>query len=167
MKIAVSAFGEDLNAQINPRFGRCDYLLIVDTDTMAVDAYSNESRNLSGGAGIQSASFVISKGIKALLTGDCGPKAMDVFSTANVAVYTGQTGTVQQAVDRFKQGGLKAAAGATVPEKSGVNQTQTGSGSGRGLGTGSGCRMGGGGGRGMGGGGRGMGGGCGGMGRQR
>ncbi len=177
MKVAVSAYGADLDADINPRFGRCDYLLIIDTDTMSVDAYNNENINLSGGAGIQSSSFVISKGAKAVLTGNCGPKAMDVFKAENIDVYTGQSGVVRKAIERFKNDSLTPSTGATVPEKSGVENTRTmpassqgaqgtqpgqgmGGGTGRGMGGGTGRGMGGGTGRGMGGGtGRGMGGG--------
>lgn len=187
MKVAISAYGQDLDSEINPRFGRCDFLLIVDTDTMAYESFSNESMNLTGGAGVQTASFVISKGIQAVLTGSCGPNAMEVFNSAGVAVYPGQTGTVAQAVNRLKNNELTNETQATAEEKSGMNSgtdpqrpvtdpnyRPPGMGGGRGMGGGGGRGMGGGGGRGMGGGGgRGMGGGRGrgmgggGMGRQR
>ena len=182
MKVAISAYGEDLNSKINPRFGRCDYLLIVDTEDMGFEAFSNENINLTGGAGIQSASFVISKGASAILTGNCGPKAMEVFKSANIDVYTGQGGTVAEAVQRLKNSELKRTTEATVTEKAGMNSALNGAvegrsqsspspagtggggrgmgGGGRGMGGGGGRGMGGGGGRGMGGGGgRGMGGG--------
>ncbi|MBW2001843.1 MAG: NifB/NifX family molybdenum-iron cluster-binding protein, partial [Deltaproteobacteria bacterium] len=32
MKIAVSSTGTDLNSEIDPRFGRCAYFIIVNTD---------------------------------------------------------------------------------------------------------------------------------------
>ena len=121
MKVAISAYGQDLDSEINPRFGRCDFLLIVDTDTMAYDSFPNESMNLGGGAGIQTASFVISKGIQAVLTGSCGPNAMEVFNSAGVAVYPGQTGTVAQAVNRLKNNELTNSTQATAEEKSGMN----------------------------------------------
>lgn len=135
MKVAVSAYGEDLNAEINPRFGRCDYILIVDTDQMRFESFSNDNKELSGGAGTQTACFVASKGVEAVLTGSCGPKAMNIFNAENIPVHTGQTGTVLEVVERFKKG------------------TPTAPGSQPGMGGGSGT----GGGRGMGGGGRGMG----------
>ena len=182
MKVAISAYGQDLDADINPRFGRCDFFLIVDTDTMAYESFANESMNLGGGAGIQAASFVISKGIQAVLTGSCGPNAMEVFNSAGVAVYPGQSGTVTQAVIRLKNNELTNVTQATAEEKSGMNSGTVpqrpmaglnsgspGMGAGRGMGGGGGRGMGGGGGRGMGGGGgRGMGGGGGqGMGGRR
>ncbi|MEE4364910.1 MAG: NifB/NifX family molybdenum-iron cluster-binding protein [Desulfotignum sp.] len=176
MKIAVSASGKDLDAPINQRFGRCDYFLIIDSDTMETQSFPNENGAQSSGAGIQAASFVISKGAKAVLTGNCGPKAMDVFAAENIAVYTGQAGTVRQAVEAFKNNRLAA----SPPSKEdapppGANQGPRipptgrgmgggggmggGRGMGKGGGRGGGRGMGGGGGQGMGGG-RGLGGGC-------
>ncbi|MCG8551077.1 MAG: NifB/NifX family molybdenum-iron cluster-binding protein [Desulfobacterales bacterium] len=172
MKVAISAYGRDLDAEINPRFGRCDVIMIVDTDTMAYESFVNENMNLTGGAGIQTASFVISKGVQAVLTGSCGPNAMEVFNSAGVAVYPGLAGAVAQAVTRLKNNELTRVTQATAEGKSGIdpasfsqrpltdpNPQSPGMGAGRGMGGG--C------GRGMGGGGRGMGGGGRGMGRRR
>ncbi|MEA1968965.1 MAG: NifB/NifX family molybdenum-iron cluster-binding protein [Thermodesulfobacteriota bacterium] len=163
MKIAVSSMGKDLNSQIEPRFGRSDFFVIVETGDMSFEAFDNASIGLSSGAGIQTASFISSKGVKAVLTGNCGPKAMQALTAGGIEVFTGESGTVKEAVERFKNGALTSSASATVAEKSGVQGTgaaQSQGGGGRGMGGGGGRGMGGGGGRGMGGGGgRGMGGG--------
>ena len=166
MKIAVSSMGKDLNSQIEPRFGRSDFFIIVETEDMSFEAFDNESVGLSSGAGIQTASFISSKGVKAVLTGNCGPKAMQALTAGGIEVFTGESGTVKEAVERFKNGNLVSSSRATVAEKSGVQTTgsaggaQPQGGGGRGMGGGGGRGMGGGGGRGMGGGGgRGMGGG--------
>jgi predicted Fe-Mo cluster-binding NifX family protein len=152
MKIAVSSTGKTLDVQIDPRFGRCAYFIIVETDDMRFDCYDNENKALGGGAGIQAAGFVVSKGAKAILTGNCGPNAMTAFSAAGVTVYTGQTGTVGEAIDRLKTGTLVSSTQPTVVEKAGVS-TAVGTGTVPTMGIGR-CR--GGSGRGMGGG-RGMG----------
>jgi predicted Fe-Mo cluster-binding NifX family protein len=167
MKVAVSSTGKDLTSQIDPRFGRCAFFMIVDTDDMSFEAFDNENAALGGGAGIQSASFLASKGVAAVLTGSCGPNAMKTLAAAEVPVYTDQAGTVEEAVERFRQGGLKPAMNANAAEKAGLNipgamDNYRPRGSGRGMGGGG--RGMGGGGRGMGGGGRGMGGGGRGMG---
>lgn len=160
MKVAVSSTGKDLTANIDPRFGRCAYFIIADTQDMSFTAYDNENINLSGGAGIQAASFVASTGAKAVLTGNCGPKAMTAFTAAGVDVFTGQTGTVRETVERFKSGRLRPSTEPTVPEKAG-SLNAAGNNTARGIGRcqgGTGRGMGGGRGAGMGGGGRGMGG---------
>ncbi len=61
MKIAVSASGMDLKAQVDPRFGQCDYLLIVNTDNMDVEVCPNTYKDANSGAGIQAASLVVGK----------------------------------------------------------------------------------------------------------
>lgn len=120
MKVAVSSTGEDLLSQIDPRFGRCAFFVIVETDDLSFEVFNNENIALSGGAGIQSASFVSSNGIVAVLTGNCGPNAMKALSAGGIEVFTGQTGTVEDAVLRYKTGSLEPSTKATVSEKAGV-----------------------------------------------
>lgn len=152
MKVAVSSTGKDTNAQVDPRFGRCACFVMVDTDDMGFVCYDNDSSALTSGTGIQAASFVVSKGAKAVLTGNCGPKAIATFTAAGVTVYTGQTGTVGEAVGRFMAGGLVSSTRPTVPEKAGISSAagvgavptrgmgRCQGGSGRGMGGGGSCR---------------------------
>jgi len=144
MKVAVSSTGKTLDSVIDPRFGRCSWFGIVETEDMTFEAFSNESVALGGGAGIQSAQFIASKGVEAVITGNCGPNAMSALSAAGVKIILDQTGTVREAVERYKRGELQPAAGANVEAHYGMG---TGRGAGRGMGMG----------RGMGGGGRGRG----------
>jgi predicted Fe-Mo cluster-binding NifX family protein len=169
MKIAVSANGKGLDATVNDRFGRCPYFLIVDTDGMQVQVIENSNADLPTGAGIQAAGAVASAGARAVITGNCGPKAMQVFNQAGIQVVLDQQGVVRDVINAFTNGALPASTRANAPEKSGVAPAAAGMGGGRGMGGGGGMGMGGGrglgGGRGRGGCGRGMGGGRG-MGRR-
>jgi len=108
MKIAVSATGATLDADIDPRFGRCRYFLIIDPETMQFEAVENVSGMASGGAGIVTAQMVAGRGVEAVLTGNCGPNAFQVLSTAGVKVVVGVSGKVQDAIDSYKAGKLKA-----------------------------------------------------------
>ncbi|MBW2711374.1 MAG: NifB/NifX family molybdenum-iron cluster-binding protein, partial [Deltaproteobacteria bacterium] len=83
--------------------------LMVETDDMSFEVFDNESAGLSGGAGIQSAQFVISKGAKAVITGNCGPNAVKTLSAAGVTVFLGITGTIKEAVEKYKSGNLVSA----------------------------------------------------------
>jgi predicted Fe-Mo cluster-binding NifX family protein len=120
MKIAASSSGNHLDSQIDPRFGRCAYFLIVDTDDMHFEAFNNESIALGGGAGIQAAQFVASKGAKAILTGNVGPNAVKTLGAAGVEVFVGQNGTVREAVERYKIGNLESTREATVADHHGM-----------------------------------------------
>ena len=112
MKVAVSATGTSLSSQVDPRFGRCPYFLIVETDSMSVEAYPNENAGLQGGAGIQAAGFVANKGAKAVLTGRCGPNAVLALAAAGVDLYEALVGvTVQDAVKKLLNKELTPSAG--------------------------------------------------------
>jgi len=169
MKIAVSSTGPSLADPLDPRLGRCEYLLIVDADTMEFEAIENENKTRGGGAGIQTARTIAERGATVVLTGNCGPNAHETLTAAGIQVITGFSGTVQEALDRYKRGGVTASEGPNVQSHAGIGGSGpsvagAGSGMGQGMGAGGGMGqgmgMGGGGGRGMGGGGgRGMGGG--------
>jgi predicted Fe-Mo cluster-binding NifX family protein len=80
MKIAITSEGQSLEAAIDPRFGRCKYFLIMDTDTGNFEAVENSHAQNSGGAGIQAGQLVVSKGVEAVLTGNMGPNAFRLFN---------------------------------------------------------------------------------------
>ena len=147
MKICVTATAGDLNAQVDPRFGRCQYFVFVDSDTMAFEAMANEAIAAPGGAGIQAAQTVVNKGVDVLVSGSIGPNAFQVLSAAGVKIATGAYGTVQEAVEMYKAGRLSEAGISTVAAHAGMG---AGVGTGAGLGTGIGMGGGRGGGRGRG-----------------
>jgi predicted Fe-Mo cluster-binding NifX family protein len=140
MKIAMSATGRTLDAEIDPRFGRCQYFIIVDPDTMQFEAVENSSAMAAGGAGISAAQMIAGKGVEAVLTGNCGPNAYQVLSAAGIKVITGVSGKVRDALQDYKSGKLQASSQPNVPGHFGL-------GSGGGMGGGRGMRRGMGGGR--------------------
>ena len=145
MKIAVSATSGGLDAQIDPRFGRCSYFVVVDSETTRFESVENVSRDAPSGAGIQAAQIVANTGAKVVLTGNVGPNAFQALSSLGIKVVTGSFGTVREAVEKFKSGQLKEQLSApTSPMGFGAGG---GYGMGRGMGRGGGRR---GGGRGMG-----------------
>jgi len=146
MKIAVSSSGKDLDSQIDPRFGRCAFFVIVETGDMSFEAFDNENIALGGGAGIQSAQFVASKGAEMVITGNCGPNAVQTLSAAHVEVFVGQSGTVREAIERYTRGDIKSTSTPNVADHYGMG----GGGMGRGMGMGRGGGMGRGMGQGMG-----------------
>ena len=147
MKIAVSSSGKDLDSQVDPRFGRCACFIIVETDDMSFEAFDNESIALGGGAGIQAAQFMASKGAKAIITGNVGPNAVQTLSAAGVEVFVGQSGTVREVIENYTRGKINSTRTPNVADHYGMG---SGAGMGRGMGMGGGRGMGMGGGRGMG-----------------
>jgi predicted Fe-Mo cluster-binding NifX family protein len=120
MKVAVSATGKSLDAALDPRFGRCQVFVLVETDDMTFEAIENESGTLGGGAGIQSAQLMARKGVKTVLTGNCGPNAHQTLSAAGIEVVVGCGGTVSDAITRFKAGQCQPATAPSVASHAGM-----------------------------------------------
>ena len=166
MKICVTSNGPTMDASVDPRFGRCQYFVFVDSETMEHEAMPNPGIGASSGAGIQAAQTVADKGVGVVITGQVGPNAIQTLGATNISIVTGASGTVSDAIEQYKSGGLQQSGSPTVPAYSGMGGgagAGVGAGTDAGMGAGRGMGRGGGGGRG---GGRGMGGGMGqGMGR--
>lgn len=122
MKACASSAGYDLNAPIDPRFGRCRVFLFVDTETMEYEAVENPAMMAGGGAGTQAAQMVANKGATVVLTGNVGPNAFSALDAAGIKIYVGLSGTVQDAINRLNQGGLQETNEATVSRHFGTGQ---------------------------------------------
>lgn len=115
MMIAVTAKGEGLTAEVDPRFGRASCFILYDTETKTARTVDNgQSVNAAQGAGIQAAETVARQGAGCLITGHCGPKAFRTLSAAGIRVYIGADGTVADAIAAFEQGRLSQASSADV-----------------------------------------------------
>jgi predicted Fe-Mo cluster-binding NifX family protein len=114
MKICVSASSGNLDANVDSRFGRCPYFVIVDSETMEFNAIPNDSTNAAHGAGIQAAQTVANMGIKVVITGNVGPNAFNVLSATGIKIVTGASGSVREAVEKYKNGQLKEIDNPTV-----------------------------------------------------
>lgn len=119
MKIAVTSRGTALDSEVDSRFGRCPYFVIVETDDMSFKSIANSNVSVGGGAGVQTAQLIADKNAEAVLTGNCGPNAFRTLEAAGIAVVTGVSGTVRTAVESYLAGSLDASDGPTVESHSG------------------------------------------------
>ncbi|HDL86526.1 MAG TPA: dinitrogenase iron-molybdenum cofactor biosynthesis protein [Candidatus Acetothermia bacterium] len=111
MKVCITARGEGFTAEVDPTFGRAAYFLFIDTDTRALEAVANVPG--AHGAGVQAAQTVVEKGATVVITGSVGPNAYQGLAAAGIEMYTGATGTVEQALANFQTGKLTRSGGAT------------------------------------------------------
>jgi len=119
MIVAVTGAGPGLDAEVDPRFGRCANFVFVDTETMESETIENANVTAGGGAGIQSAQLVADKCAVAVLTGNCGPNAFRTLRAAGIEVVVGVSGGVREAVEKYKAGGFSATAAPNVEGKFG------------------------------------------------
>ncbi len=117
MKIVISSSGPDMDSAVDPRFGRAAYFLIVDSESgkLLESIDNSEGRDAAQGAGIGAASLVAEKGVRAILTGRVGPKAMAVVEKANIEVVSNVSGTVRDAVAQFRSGALSGSGSGVAP----------------------------------------------------
>jgi predicted Fe-Mo cluster-binding NifX family protein len=141
MRIVITANGADLDAPTSPVFGRCPAYVFVDTESMQFEAVENPALGAASGAGIQAAQFVIERGAQAVVTGNVGPNAFNVFQSAGMPIYLFGGGTVREAAEAFRVGELQSIADANVQAGMGMGGGR-GMGMGRGMGRGIGRGMG-------------------------
>jgi len=82
MKIAITAVEPALDSELELRFGRAPYFILVDPETMEYEALENPAVSAGGGAGIQAAQTVIDHHAEAVISGNIGPNAMRVLQSA-------------------------------------------------------------------------------------
>ena len=103
MKIAVSAENSNLDARVAQRFGISPYMIIVDPETMEIEAISNLGIAGKQAAGVQAVVTAISKEVDAVLTGYCSPTAVKYLADNGIEVVTGVKGTVAEAVAQYRE----------------------------------------------------------------
>jgi predicted Fe-Mo cluster-binding NifX family protein len=107
MKVCISSTGDNLESEVDPRFGRCHYFIIVDTESMKFDVERNANLMARGGVGVQSAQLVSERGVEVVLTGNVGPNAYQTLKAAGIKLITGVSGKVKEQIEEFKTGKLK------------------------------------------------------------
>ncbi|MBX3007319.1 MAG: NifB/NifX family molybdenum-iron cluster-binding protein [Melioribacteraceae bacterium] len=103
MKIAITSTGGSMNALVSEQFGRCQYFIIVDSDTMKFEAVSNLGEQMQSGAGPKAAELIISKGAEVLLTGHVGDKAEESLKRGGIKIVDGFKSTIilKDAINTF------------------------------------------------------------------
>jgi predicted Fe-Mo cluster-binding NifX family protein len=147
MRVAITANGKDLDAEMDPRFGRAPFILIVDTEGTIVDVIDNEpNRAAMGGAGIGAAKMLSDRGVDVLLTGRCGPNARTALDAAGIQICEVQAQTPRRALEQFNRGELASLSDddrdVTYSPRGNVGAPVLGRGRGLGMGRGMGRAMG-------------------------
>ena len=108
MKIAITAQGKELSSEIDLRFGRAKWIIVVDSETGDFTAHDNVvNLNAVQGAGIQTGQNIANLGVEAVITGNVGPNAFKTLDTAGVKMFLAEKTTVQEAIDALKAGKLE------------------------------------------------------------
>ena len=103
MKIAITGQDKELSSEIDPRFGRAKWLIVVNTETGEFKAHDNTvNLNAVQGAGIQTAQNIANLNVEAVITGNVGPNAFKTLNASGIRIFLTEKQTVQEAIDSFK-----------------------------------------------------------------
>ena len=105
MRICVTAQGDNLDAEVAPRFGKCKYFIIAASESSDFKAVPNPGFYAVGAAGIQASHLVAKKGVDILLTSNIGPVAFQILEKAGIEIIVGTADvSVREAIEKFKKG---------------------------------------------------------------
>ena len=113
MKIIITANSDKIDQPFNPRFGRAEYFILVDSDTREWEAFSNPAADARGGAGPQAVQFIDRKKPEVVISGRYGPSAFTALEAAGIKAYLASSGTVSEVLQQFLDGQLEQAGAAT------------------------------------------------------
>jgi len=119
MKMAIASTGESLDSQVDPRFGRCHWLILADTDDMSFEALKNRAAAAGHGAGVEAAQMVANMGCRGVVASTFGPNAAHALAQGGLAMYRFSGGTVREAIEAVKAGTLEQLNGANAAAHSG------------------------------------------------
>lgn len=115
MKIGFTTSGDSLDSSLDGRFGRAPKFLVYDLEKKTFEVLDNKQNlNAAQGAGVQSASTIANAGVKAVVTGHCGPKAFQVLRASGIKVFNCDAPTVAEALKLYQAGQLKEAESSDV-----------------------------------------------------
>jgi len=126
MKVAISSTGQTLESDIDTRFGRCSYFLIIEIEEnkiKEVRAVENTAAAQAGGAGITAGQIIADQEVDAVITVNMGPRAFDVFNQLDIKVYQAE-GKIKDAIQNFIDGKLEQTNTATGPQHMGMGRKE-------------------------------------------
>lgn len=118
--IAITSQGPEIDSKMDERFGRCQYFVVINTQTGQINSIQNENISTSGGAGTASAKKIADLGAQAIISGHFGPNAVTALNALDIKMYCCNKSTVKEALDAFKKGQLTPITEPTVTRKSGL-----------------------------------------------
>lgn len=106
MLIAVSVKEPNLCADISDSFGRSEYFLLFDSEIDSYRLIQNPYSSELGGAGIQSARFLIEQKVETVITNFMGFNTWRFFNSLNIKIYKCEDCSAEQSIKLLLQGNL-------------------------------------------------------------
>jgi predicted Fe-Mo cluster-binding NifX family protein len=84
MKVAITSTDDNVASMIDPRFGRCAFFTIYDTESHAIEFLKNPAKESSEGAGPAAVQFIAKQKVNKVISGDFGMKIKSLFDSLHI-----------------------------------------------------------------------------------
>lgn len=103
-RIVITSTGPDLDSEVDLRFGRARYFIVIQLEGGKITVLSNEGNEKSSrGVGVRNFQRVIDAGAEMIITGRVGEKVMSMMSTSGIRTFLVNGGTVREAFELYKK----------------------------------------------------------------
>lgn len=101
MKICIPTMGSGgLQEAVCQHFGQAPTFTLVDLENRDIKILPNVSEHM-GGKGLPT-DAILAEGVHVMIVGGLGPRAVSAFEKSGVEVFVGAAGTVQDAIDDWR-----------------------------------------------------------------
>lgn len=102
-KVAITSTGPKPESKIASQFARAPWFMIYDSETRDWQPVDNsEVAGKAGGAGREAAEALARRGVKIVVTGQCGPNARRALSSAGIKIFEASDRTVREALRDYE-----------------------------------------------------------------
>ena len=123
MHIAITlADNNGLESSISTIFGRCPFYMLIDPESKEFKIKENPAQSASGGAGVKASQWMIDNEVAAVISGNLGPKAHDVLSSANIPAFKFQGGSIEETLKAYNGKELESFFEPNVDAHSGIQE---------------------------------------------
>ena len=84
MKVAITSTGNSLESSVDPRFGRCAFFAIYDTESQGIEFIPNPAKEAEEGAGPKAVQMVASREAKKIVSGEFGMKIKPLLDSLKI-----------------------------------------------------------------------------------
>jgi len=117
MKIAISSTGRGLDSNIDVKFERCNFFLILHLGKNLLLPIENKTKDRPHEIGGAVGKLIANEKINSVIASDIGPSAFDIFKRHGIKIYQAR-GIVEDVVRLYKKGKLTELTEPTVPRYS-------------------------------------------------
>ena len=108
MKVAIGLEENSYESQVDRRFGRASFFILIDTESNDYEIIENEAKDEATGAGLKVVKNLMSLGVDEIIAGEIGAKAAVLIEEFDIPTYKlGELKSVDEVLKNYKENKLE------------------------------------------------------------